>query len=75
MNRLKEAMMLLIANDKPLPPNTWIMNCPVNGMASENAYWRDFLLIYELKVDGTIIFIRWARIPAFRLNVRLQSSG
>jgi mRNA interferase YafQ len=57
MNRLKAAMMLLIANDKPLPPEyldheltgEWrgFRECHIGG---------DFLLIYELKADGTIIF-------------------
>lgn len=57
MNRLKEAMMLLIANDEPLPPEyldheltgEWhgFRECHIGG---------DFLLIYELRDDGTIIF-------------------
>lgn len=59
MNRLKEAMMLLIANDGQLPPEyfdhelagEWhgFRECHVGG---------DFLLIYELKADGSIIFTR-----------------
>ena len=59
MNRLKEAMMLLIANDMPLPPEyfdheltgEWhgFRDCHIGG---------DFLLIYEIKIDGTIIFTR-----------------
>jgi mRNA interferase YafQ len=57
MNRLKVAMMLLIANDAPLPPEylghelagEWrgFRECHIGG---------DFLLIYELKSDGAIIF-------------------
>jgi mRNA interferase YafQ len=57
MNRLKEVMMLLIANDEPLPPEyldheltgEWhgFRECHIGG---------DFLLIYELRADGTIIF-------------------
>jgi mRNA interferase YafQ len=59
MNRLKEAMMLLIANDAPLPPECldheltggWagFRECHIGG---------DFLLIYELQTDGGIIFTR-----------------
>jgi len=57
MSRLKEAMMLLIANDGQLPPE--YLDHELNGE------WRgfrechiggDFLLIYELKADGAIIF-------------------
>lgn len=57
MNRLKVAMIWLIANDEPLPPEyldheltgEWsgFRECHIGG---------DFLLIYELKADGTIIF-------------------
>jgi len=59
MNRLKEAMMLLIANDQPLPPE--YLDHELNGE------WRgfrechiggDFLLIYAIKADGAIIFTR-----------------
>ena len=59
MNRLKEAMMLLIENDAPLSPEyldhalsgEWsgFRECHIGG---------DFLLIYELKFDGEIIFTR-----------------
>ncbi len=59
MNRLKVAMMLLIGNDEPLPPEhldhelsgvwTGFRECHIGG---------DFLLIYELKADGKIIFTR-----------------
>lgn len=58
MNRLKEAMLLLIANDEPLPPEYldhelaggWdgFRECHIGG---------DFLLIYELR-DDEIIFTR-----------------
>lgn len=59
MNRLKEGMLLLIANDEPLPPEyldhelsgDWagFRECHIGG---------DFLLIYELQDDGAIIFTR-----------------
>ncbi len=59
MNRLKEAMLLLIANDGPLPAayldhaltGDWkgFRECHVGG---------DFLLIYELRDGGSIVFTR-----------------
>lgn len=59
MNRLKEVMILLIANDAPLPPEyldhelsgEWdgFRECHIGG---------DFLLIYELQSDEEIIFTR-----------------
>jgi mRNA interferase YafQ len=59
MNHLKVAMMLLIANDEPLPPEyldhelsgEWsgFRECHIGG---------DFLLIYDLHADGSIIFTR-----------------
>ena len=59
MNRLKEAMLLLVANDAPLSPEyldheltgEWkgFRECHIGG---------DFLLIYELQADGEIIFTR-----------------
>lgn len=59
MNRLKEAMLLLIASDAPLPPEyidheltgEWkgFRECHIGG---------DFLLIYELQADDDIIFTR-----------------
>lgn len=59
MRRLKEAMLLLIANDVPLPPEyldheltgDWngFRECHIGG---------DFLLIYDLRPDGAIIFTR-----------------
>ena len=59
MNRLKFAMLLLIANDEPLPPEyldheltgEWkgYRECHIGG---------DFLLIYDLRSDGSIIFTR-----------------
>jgi mRNA interferase YafQ len=60
MRRLKEAMMLLVANDGPLPPEFsdhalkggWdgFRDCHIGG---------DFLLIYELRDgDRTVIFTR-----------------
>jgi mRNA interferase YafQ len=54
MNRLKEAMMLLVANDGPLPSEwkdhalsgPWVnyRECHIGG---------DFLLIYQLRGSGT----------------------
>ena len=59
MRRLKEAMLLLIANEGPLPPEyldheltgDWkgFRDCHIGG---------DFLLIYHLREDGAIIFTR-----------------
>lgn len=59
MHRLKEVMLLLIANDGPLPSEyfdhgltgDWkgFRECHVGG---------DFLLIYDLRDDGAIIFTR-----------------
>jgi mRNA interferase YafQ len=59
MRRLKEAMLMLIANDGPLPPEysdhalagEWkgFRECHIGG---------DFLLIYELRDDGAIVFTR-----------------
>ncbi len=59
MNRLKEAMLLLIANDGPLPPEyldhalsgDWedFRECHIGG---------DFLLIYQLPDKNTIKFAR-----------------
>jgi len=62
LHRLKEAMILLVANDGPLAPEwldhalkgDWIghRECHVGG---------DFLLIYrldDLKDNGTVVFVR-----------------
>jgi mRNA interferase YafQ len=59
MRRLKEAMLLLIANEGPLPPEyrdheltgDWkgFRECHIGG---------DFLLVYLLREDGAIIFTR-----------------
>jgi mRNA interferase YafQ len=59
MRRLKEAMLLLIANDGPLPPEYFdhglsggsegFRECHVGG---------DFLLIYDLRDDDIVIFVR-----------------
>lgn len=59
MNRLKAAMLLLIANDGPLPQEyldhelagAWVgfRECHIGG---------DFLLIYDLCADGSVIFTR-----------------
>lgn len=63
LNRLKEAMLLLIANDAPLGPE-WLDH----SLKGEWAGYRechiggDFLLIYELDEKpgkrGTIVFVR-----------------
>jgi len=59
MRRLKDVMMLLIANDEPLSPEymdhelsgEWrdFRECHVGG---------DFLLIYDLRQEGSVIFTR-----------------
>lgn len=60
MNRLKEAMSLLVANDGPLPPE-W-KDHPLKGsMAAfrELHVGGDFLLLYQLAdVDMAVIFVR-----------------
>ena len=63
MNRLKEAMLLLIANDAPLGPE-WLDH-PLKGEWSgyrECHIGGDFLLIYEIDEQagkgGAIIFVR-----------------
>jgi mRNA interferase YafQ len=59
MARLKEAMMLLIANDVPLPPE--YLDHPLSGDWDgfrECHIGGDFLLIYELKTDDEIFFTR-----------------
>lgn len=59
MHRLKAVMLLLIANDGPLPPEYFD-----HGLTGEWQGFRechvggDFLLIYDLREDGTIIFTR-----------------
>ena len=59
MRRLKDAMLLLIANDEPLLPEyldhelsgQWrgFRECHIGG---------DFLLIYDLRQEGSVIFTR-----------------
>lgn len=59
MHRLKEVMLVLIASDGPLPPEyldheltgDWegFRECHIGG---------DFLLIYDLRKDGSIVFTR-----------------
>ena len=59
MRRLKEAMLLIIANDAPLPPeyldheltaeSKGFRECHIGG---------DFLLIYDLLEDGAVVFTR-----------------
>ena len=59
MNRLKKAMLLLIANDAPLSPE--YLDHELTGEWKgfrEYHIGGDFLLIYELRTDGEIIFTR-----------------
>ena len=62
MNRLKEAMILLIANDAPLGPE-W-QDHPLKGQWSEHRECHiggDFLLIYRVDAmakPGLIVFVR-----------------
>lgn len=62
MNRLKEAMLLLIANDAPLGPE-W-SDHPLRGEWAghrECHIGGDFLLAYKVDDDGktgTIVFVR-----------------
>ncbi len=65
LNRLKQAMLLLIANDAPLGPE-WLDH-PLKGEWSgyrECHIGGDFLLIYEVDdkagKSGTIVFVRAA---------------
>ena len=58
LNRLKEAMLLLVANDMPLGPE-WLDH-PLKGNWAEHRERHiggDFLLIYQLEGD-TILFVR-----------------
>jgi mRNA interferase YafQ len=59
MHRLKEAMMLLIANDAPLPPE-WRDHALTGDWADhrECHVGGDFLLIYRLTGDEVIFFVR-----------------
>lgn len=62
MKRLKEAMMLLVANDRPLGPE-WLDHPLVGDWADhrECHIGGDFLLIYRLDgagAGGRIIFVR-----------------
>lgn len=59
MRRLKEAMVLLIANDAPLPPE-WRDHALMGDWADhrECHIGGDFLLIYRLTGDEMIIFVR-----------------
>ena len=59
MVRLKEAMLLLIANDAPLAQE-WLDH-PLKGEWADHRECHiggDFLLIYDLREDGSIIFTR-----------------
>jgi mRNA interferase YafQ len=63
MNRLKEAMVLLVANDAPLGPE-W-KDHPLKGEWASHRECHiggDFLLIYEVDDEagkgGTIVFVR-----------------
>jgi len=62
MNRLKEVMQLLVANDEPLPAE-WLDH-PLNGDWSDHRECHiggDFLLIYKLNGKGhseEVVFVR-----------------
>jgi mRNA interferase YafQ len=59
MTRLKEAMLLLVANDLPLPPE--YLDHPLDGNWGgfrECHIGGDFLLSYERATDDMVIFIR-----------------
>jgi mRNA interferase YafQ len=58
MGRLKEAMMILIANDGPLGPE-WLDH-PLQGQWADHRECHiggDFLLIYQVE-GGAIVFVR-----------------
>jgi mRNA interferase YafQ len=62
LNRLKEAMLLLIANESPLPPE-WLDHPLTGDWAGyrECHIGGDFLLIYALDDDGKhglVVFVR-----------------
>jgi mRNA interferase YafQ len=62
MNRLKQAMTLLVANDGPLPPE-WLDHPLVGGWSGhrECHIGGDFLLIYTLDDSGKrgmVVFVR-----------------
>lgn len=59
MHRLKEAMLLIIANDGPLPPEYFDhgLDGPWEGFR-ECHVGGDFLLIYDLREDGLVVFTR-----------------
>ncbi|WP_231409965.1 type II toxin-antitoxin system YafQ family toxin [Ralstonia solanacearum] len=58
MKHLKDVMMLLIANDAPLPPE--YLDHPLSGQLAhcrECHIGGDFLLMYRIERD-TVIFVR-----------------
>ena len=58
LNRLKEAMLLLVANDAPLGPE-WLDH-PLKGDWADHRECHisgDFLLVYRLE-DNAVIFVR-----------------
>lgn len=62
MNRLKEAMLLLVANEAPLPPE-WLDHALVGDWAGhrECHIGGDFLLIYAIEDSakiGSVVFVR-----------------
>ena len=68
MNALKEAMLLLVANDRPLPPD-WL-NHPLTGDwigHRECHIGGNFLLIYRLDDSGKRV-----SIPTFHDNHRAR---
>ena len=62
MNRLKEVMLFIIANEFPLPPE-WLDH-PLKGNYADHRECHvggDFLLIYRIE-NGQIMFVRTGRI-------------
>lgn len=62
MNRLKEAMLLLVAHDEPLGPE-WLDHALIGAWADhrECHIGGDFLLIYRLSGSGDseqVVFVR-----------------
>lgn len=58
MNRLKEVMLLIIANEFPLPPE-WLDH-PLKGNYADHRECHvggDFLLIYRIE-NGQVMFVR-----------------
>lgn len=59
MRQLKQAMMLLIANESPLPPEWRDHQLTGNWAAHRECHiGGDFLLIYRLSEPAAIVFVR-----------------